>query len=88
VEYNTIASSMGVLSEKVAQMQNHIMEKYADQLELNYKFERFESTYLVSVVNKIKLAVDSYCESVGRQYGDVLFMVEDDERNILDQKTI
>lgn len=34
VEFNTIASSMGVLSEKVGKIQKHIMQKYADHLKV------------------------------------------------------
>ena len=39
VEYNTIASSFGCLSNKVHQMHSYILGKYGDRLSLNYGVE-------------------------------------------------
>lgn len=36
VEYNTIASSLSSLSERVRTIQNYILDKYTDSLTLNY----------------------------------------------------
>ena len=37
VEYNTIASSFGILSQKVGVLQNHIKVKYGDQIDYKYQ---------------------------------------------------
>ena len=37
VEYNTIASSFGVLSQKVKECQQYIREKYEDDINFNYQ---------------------------------------------------
>ena len=39
VEYNTIASSFGCLSNKVREMHSYIIEKYGKELSLNYGAE-------------------------------------------------
>lgn len=36
VEYNTIASSFGCLSNKVREMHSYVLQKYQDRLPLNY----------------------------------------------------
>ena len=36
VEYNTIASSFGCLSNKVREMHSYVLQKYRDRLSLNY----------------------------------------------------
>ena len=84
VEYNTIASSMGCFSQKVGQLQKNIMRKYEEELQVLYKFDRVESKYRENVAEKFKLAIESYCESTGRRKGDVLFVIEDEERMVLD----
>ena len=38
VEYNTIASSFGILSQKVLIMQKYLREKYADEIDQNYSY--------------------------------------------------
>lgn len=37
VEYNTIASSFGILSQKVKLVQEYIKQKYSDELKYNYE---------------------------------------------------
>lgn len=37
VEYNTIASSFGVLSQKVKECQEYIRDKYDEDIHFNYK---------------------------------------------------
>ena len=37
VEYNTIASSFGILAQKVGILQDYIKEKYGDQINYKYK---------------------------------------------------
>ena len=52
VEYNTIASGMGPLSEKVKVVQQYIKQKYGDRLKYNYEkldpknFTPEDSTYI------------------------------------------
>lgn len=36
VEYNTIASSFGILTQKVGIIQKYIKEKYGDEIQQNY----------------------------------------------------
>ena len=38
VEYNTIASSFGILTQKVGIMQRYIKEKYGDEIHQNYEY--------------------------------------------------
>ena len=37
VEYNTIASSFGILSQKVGQVQEYIKTKYSDDIKINHE---------------------------------------------------
>lgn len=37
VEYNTIAASLGVLTEQVIKVQRYIKQKYSDKVEYNYQ---------------------------------------------------
>ena len=46
VEYNTIASSFGVLSQNVKEVQAYIRQKYGDS-ELNYKYDQIEPEKLL-----------------------------------------
>jgi hypothetical protein len=39
VEYNTVASSFGNLSERIRKAQNFMVERYRDDLEFNYPVE-------------------------------------------------
>ena len=39
VEYNTVASSFGVLCSKVKELQSYLIEKYSDRLKKNYNPE-------------------------------------------------
>ena len=43
VEYNTIASSFGCLSNKVSQMHAYVLGKYGDSLPLDYAVEHTRS---------------------------------------------
>ena len=45
VEYNTIASSFGCLSNKVREMHSYVLSKYGDQLALNYGIEHGPDTH-------------------------------------------
>jgi len=38
VEYNTIASSFGILTQKVGIMQQYIRDKYGDEIKQNYQY--------------------------------------------------
>lgn len=102
VEYNTIACSFGCLSQKVKELQDYICDKYAPEMNFNYKMPMrelpedlaylYKEPYIDRLVNCFKTATDLYRDSV--QIGPesrpltVLFMVEDNERNVIDQKVI
>lgn len=71
VEYNTIACSFGILSQKVAEMQKYIRDKY--QIPLNYArlpdddLVRFAHDKMLqfsdNMVNYFKEAIDRYSKS-------------------------
>ena len=111
VEYNTIASSFGILSQKVKQVQSYIKQKYGDQLTYNYEpinpkdHDEPESsiiefgnskmdTFLDSMVKNFDRAISEYKRTQKEKFGAesndpwVLFVVEEKERNVIDQKII
>lgn len=114
VEYNTIASSFGCLSNMVRDMHRYVIGKYGDRLPLNYgiradsneihtKYLREDPemaqmaihdpnySYADNLVDEFKRAIVLYKESTGLSEDVkpwVLFVCEDDERNLCDQKII
>ena len=44
MEYNTIASSFGCLSDKVHQMHSYVIGKYGDSLPYNYGVEHSQTS--------------------------------------------
>ena len=52
VEYNTIASSFGILSQKVGQVQEYIKHKYSDDIKYNYsRMETAEDQEVLDFAN-------------------------------------
>ena len=112
VEYNTIASSFGCLSQKLKDVQEYIRTKYEGQIKYNYspinpsdytseedrKTIAFASnqmdTFLESMVEYFQRAIKEYKRTLHEKFGIeskdpwVLFVVEDSERNVIDQKLI
>lgn len=102
VEYNTIASSMSSHCQRIREVQNYIQSKYRDQLQLNYTenlddglskdnipemaaiFNRSVEHYLASMV---KIHPESYL-GIKTQDLYILFVIDQQERNICDQKWI
>lgn len=110
VEYNTIASSFGVLSQKVKAMQRYVKERYGGS-DIQYRHEWADkgddavhafardkmSNFLQSMCGYFNEVIERYKASVKAKFPDdasvgvkpwVLFVVEDSERNVLDQKVI
>lgn len=114
VEYNTIASSFGILSQKVLEVQDYIRNKYGK--DLNYCYEKIDPntneeltpedkvivdyannkqrSYIDNMVSNFKQAITLYKQSQKEKFGAepedpwVLFVVEEKERNVVDQKII
>ena len=66
VEYNTIASSFGCLSQKVKEVQAYIRQKYSDQIKFNYE-HLDSSSYSESDAASIDFAknkMDSFLENM------------------------
>ena len=112
VEYNTIASSFGILSESVRKMHEYIRNKYGSDVnylrdtlspsaladEEDKEILRFgndkQLTFMDDMLSSFKEALEHYSSSVKAKFGHqcedpwVLFVVEDSERNVIDQKVI
>ena len=111
VEYNTIASSFGVLSQKVKFVQEYLRHKYEGQIEYNYKplkpldFDAdlartvefgntAQNSFTEKMVANFKTAMEHYKRTLKEKFNIesqdpwVLFVVEDKERNVVDQKII
>ena len=103
VEYNTIASSFGCLSNKVREMHSYVLGKYGDRLPLNYgvtdQYRKYISAdesmaglpihqddhnYVDKLVAKFAKSIELYQPSQETAKSWVLFVCEDDERNICD----
>lgn len=90
IEYNTIASSMGVFSDKIKNFYTHFSEKYPSlyQKYLNNKHISipFQSDSVISnmtsaMIEAIKLfSPDNYTNTI------IIFVVQATERNVFDQK--
>ena len=112
MEYNSIASSFGTLSNKVHHMHEYVRRKYGADLNFNYDkpendywsfiksdpdlkslhYHQGDHHYSTKLAESFKHALQLYCRSV-QHTGDprdiwVLFVCEDDERNLCDQKAI
>ena len=112
VEYNTIASSFGILTQKVGIMQRYIKEKYGDEIHQNYDFITDSSSmsqedqeilnfgnnamksFSSKMISYFNIAIQNYKLSMKTKYNIesknpwVLFVITDDERNVIDQKII
>ena len=103
VEFNTIAAALTSLSQKVCEVQGQILDKYSDKLNLQYsKRDHLEDGFGLSQGEQIgiefKRGIQLYFESMkksDRGYTTskiddvwVLFIVEENERNLGDQKCL
>lgn len=102
VEYNTIASSFGCLSQKVRNLHHYLADKYAPELKFNYNLpiqecckhtaqiaDLYLDSYIDRLVNQFCEAINLYRKSTKRtEPVCVLFVIEDNERNVIDQKLI
>jgi hypothetical protein len=107
VEFNTIATGMGILSQKVSFLQKYIKDKYSDVIEYNYEtIEEEEANgpvdfsgpkmqdYTKNMIGYFNHAIELYKESVKSKFSHVvedpwvLFVIEEVERNLTDQKIL
>lgn len=75
VEFNTIAAALSSLSQRVYEVQNCVLNKYADLLPLNYDVtKRVDDRYGHDSGAGIALAFDkgvqAYIDSMFKLYGD------------------
>ena len=93
VEYNTIASSFGPLSQKVGELQNYISKKYLGKpnyqksdLTQVHEMHNDGKSYIDRHVLTFKQAVDLYKTAVPESSEDlyVLYVVDASERNVVD----
>ena len=64
VEYNTIASSMGCLCQRLSEIHAYIMRKYSDKLHFNY--EQNEETapdFIKEMADIFKRTLDRYAQN-------------------------
>ena len=112
MEYNTIAASFLCLSDKVADIHKYVIDKYGDQLSLNYTLRAKEDLHsfvrqdedlgglpihapnasqMGEWLDGIAETIRLYKESTGTDAASkpiVLFIVDDHDRNLCDQKLI
>lgn len=110
VEYNTIATGCGILTNKVKYLQKYINDKYnfkqhypelqpsafAEDLDkkiLDYgqnSMKEYENRMIQDFAHAIQLYKDSLVKKFNRQSSEpwVLFIIEEKERNVVDQKII
>lgn len=112
VEYNTIASSFGVLSNSLKSVQKYIHVKYSNVIEYHYKeldpanfqsqkdkeiidfCNNKQTNFLKDMASTFQTVIEMYKKTQQEKYSRkpedawVLFVVEDVERNVVDQKLI
>ena len=111
VEYNTVASSFGCLSEKVKGVQSYIKDKYEDIINYNYEplnpdnfngsdvetirfANEAQGSFVNNLVINFKRTIDEYKRTLLEKFQIdskdpwVLFVIEEKERNVIDQKLI
>jgi glutathione synthase len=97
VEYNTIASSFGPLSQTVSIIQDYVYNKYFSEADMNYTpvdltelhpMHRDGKTYIERHIHSYKQAIDFYKQTMPNSADKVwiLYVVAEDERNVIDQK--
>lgn len=89
VEFNTIASSFGGLSSQVSGLHQHLLavDAYPDQLSSLINTSSLpESSSVPSLAKGMAKAHEAYGPSAGGLPTCVLFLVQDPERNVFDQR--
>ncbi len=90
VEYNTIASSLSSLSERVRTIQNYILDKYSDSFNLNYGpcfDDNLSSNNIETMADVFHCSCQRYLQTRSdKKHKDlwVLFVIDEGERNICD----
>lgn len=87
VEYNTISCSFGCLGDKVSSLHQYLLNRYSDYLKPDYTVSE---TSLPSS-NNIDGIVDAFAQAFSLQNkpnGSVLFIVQPNENNMIDQRII
>jgi len=89
VEFNTIASSFGGLSSKVSALHNHLLdiEAYPEQMSsLVNPSQLPQSTSVPELARGMATAHTAYGKSISGLPTCVIFLVQDVERNVFDQR--
>ena len=90
VEYNTIASSLSSLSERVRTIQTYILDKYSDSLTLNYGpclDDKLSAKNIEFMADVFYQSCQRYLMSRSDKKPNdlwVLFVIDEGERNICD----
>jgi len=90
VEYNTIASSFGNLSERIRKLQSSLLAQHAPFLSLNYPLSDLQSSsffghdYSTQLAASFSQTVDAYKKERGTEEVYVLLLIPEGERNTVD----
>lgn len=91
VEFNTIASSFGGLSSKVSAMHNYLLgiDAYPKSMSSILKKDSLrQSKSITSLANGLAVAHKAYGAGLSNRPLCLLFIVQDPERNVFDQRHI
>lgn len=91
VEFNTIASSFGGLSEKVSGLHRYLARTnlYADFLGKRFERDNLPSNDpILLIADGLAMAHRAYAASTPSNYTCVLFIVQESENNVFDQRHI
>ena len=91
VEFNTIASSFGGLSEKVSSLHRYLARTnlYVDILDENFEIENLPpNDSILMIADGLAMAHQAYAASTPSNYTCILFIVQEPESNIFDQRHI
>lgn len=93
VEYNTIASSFGVLSDRLNNLQQHLYKKYPELFPKNFTLSKLapSNNFIENATAAFAKSIELYGASLGldkARDAHIAVVVQEDERNVYDQKLL
>ena len=93
VEYNTIASSFGVLSDKLNNLQQYLFNKYPEIFPKNFSLSRLAppNNFIENATAAFSKCIELYRKTVNSDKERDIYMaviIQEDERNVYDQKPL